>query len=267
MVNFSRPAILHRRYGVLGAKPRPEDLQYGQIAINYADGRLFILDSGNRIRTFEPSDRGAPDLSLYALKSELAALLGIYKGSNPPSSPVPGLTWLETTDNGYPIMSWQYCPINGQHYWVSNALDKLSYFTGNINSSAALFPTNDYALPYNLLPLYVSGKGQNGQVVRPGGLGSTADSNANYWDFNLKPWPNTGQSPSLAAFKTQGVDWPETGLSMAVLLPCAQFILDTALIASTKNHRTFFLDAKKIGSQAPSLSNFSWTLSFRYVRR
>jgi hypothetical protein len=40
--------ILSKRSGVAGAAPN--SLQYGEVAINYADGKMFYKDTGNTIR-------------------------------------------------------------------------------------------------------------------------------------------------------------------------------------------------------------------------
>jgi hypothetical protein len=39
---MDRQIIQHKRNGEIGKKPRPEDLELGEIAINYADESIFI---------------------------------------------------------------------------------------------------------------------------------------------------------------------------------------------------------------------------------
>lgn len=40
-----------KKSSVQGKEPLPEDLDYGELAINYTDGKLFYKSSANRIVT------------------------------------------------------------------------------------------------------------------------------------------------------------------------------------------------------------------------
>lgn len=68
----SSPGIRIRRYGLPGARPALSDLAFGQLAINYADGKLFA-----RVRGTDGLDRieviGAI-VSLEPIEQRLAAL-------------------------------------------------------------------------------------------------------------------------------------------------------------------------------------------------
>lgn len=43
--------IVHKKSSVAGKVPLPADLDYGELAINYADSKIFFKDSSNVVRT------------------------------------------------------------------------------------------------------------------------------------------------------------------------------------------------------------------------
>ena len=49
---MDRQIIQHKRNGEIGKKPRPEDLELGEIAINYADESIFIKNNSGEIVEF-----------------------------------------------------------------------------------------------------------------------------------------------------------------------------------------------------------------------
>lgn len=55
--------VLLKKSSVLGKIPLTTDLSYGELALNYADGKLYFKDSANNIKSFD----SAPQLSLNDL--------------------------------------------------------------------------------------------------------------------------------------------------------------------------------------------------------
>lgn len=53
---MSTTAIKLKKSSVIGKKPVPGDIEYGEVALNYADGRLFYKNSSNVIKNFIDSD-------------------------------------------------------------------------------------------------------------------------------------------------------------------------------------------------------------------
>lgn len=53
---MSNTAIKLKKSSVVGKAPTDSDLAYGEIAINYADGRLYYKSSSNVIKNFIDSD-------------------------------------------------------------------------------------------------------------------------------------------------------------------------------------------------------------------
>ena len=49
--------IIHKKSSVVARVPSAGDLEYGEIAINYADGRLYYKNSSNQIKSFLDSDQ------------------------------------------------------------------------------------------------------------------------------------------------------------------------------------------------------------------
>jgi hypothetical protein len=53
---MSTTAIKLKKSSVVGKAPTDSDLSYGEVAINYADGRLYYKNSSNVIKNFVDSD-------------------------------------------------------------------------------------------------------------------------------------------------------------------------------------------------------------------
>lgn len=53
---MSTTAIKLKKSSVIGKKPVTGDIEYGEVALNYADGRLFYKNSSNVIKNFIDSD-------------------------------------------------------------------------------------------------------------------------------------------------------------------------------------------------------------------
>lgn len=53
---MSTTAIKLKKSSVVGKSPADSDLSYGEVAINYADGRLYYKNSSNIIKNFVDSD-------------------------------------------------------------------------------------------------------------------------------------------------------------------------------------------------------------------
>jgi hypothetical protein len=51
------PKVLLKRSSVVGKVPLPGDLEFGEIAINFADGKIYYKDASNAIRAFVDSAR------------------------------------------------------------------------------------------------------------------------------------------------------------------------------------------------------------------
>jgi len=55
--------IIHKKSSVPDRVPEPEDLVYGELALNYADGKLFFKDSTNAIQSFNAGAGGSGGIS------------------------------------------------------------------------------------------------------------------------------------------------------------------------------------------------------------
>ena len=81
---MGRQIIQHKRSDEIGKKPRPEDLEFGEIAINYADESIFIKNNSGEIVEF---------LSLKRIQQLINEALGnidggiIGSGSTTPEIP------------------------------------------------------------------------------------------------------------------------------------------------------------------------------------
>ena len=62
-------AIKLKKSAVVGKKPVTGDIDYGEVALNYADGRLFYKNSSNVIKNFIDSDLMTTRLTAAAARS------------------------------------------------------------------------------------------------------------------------------------------------------------------------------------------------------
>lgn len=68
-----------KRSAVQGKAPSSSDLDYGELAVNYTDGRIYYKDSSNNIQYFDKD-------------------IIIETSDTPPSSPSDGLLWWDSSD-------------------------------------------------------------------------------------------------------------------------------------------------------------------------
>lgn len=50
--------VLIKKSSVPAKVPLPSDLDYGELAINYADGKLYFKDSSNQVQAFSQGGGG-----------------------------------------------------------------------------------------------------------------------------------------------------------------------------------------------------------------
>lgn len=93
---MDRQIIQHKRNGEIGKKPRPEDLELGEIAINYVDESIFIKNDSGEIVEF---------LSMKRIQQMIKDALGnidgglIGSGSTIPEVPTPNTGMGEITED------------------------------------------------------------------------------------------------------------------------------------------------------------------------
>jgi hypothetical protein len=83
---MDRQIIQHKRNGEIGKKPRPEDLELGEIAINYVDESIFIKNDSGEIVEFLSIKR-IQQMIIDALGNIDGGLIG--SGSTIPEVPTP----------------------------------------------------------------------------------------------------------------------------------------------------------------------------------
>jgi hypothetical protein len=57
--------VLLKKSSVPAKIPVPSDLDYGELAINYADGKLYFKNSNNQVQAFSQGDGGGSSGSPY----------------------------------------------------------------------------------------------------------------------------------------------------------------------------------------------------------
>ena len=92
---MERQIIQHKRNGEIGKKPRPEDLELGEIAINYVDESIFIKNDSGEIVEFLSMKR-IQQMIIDALGNIDGGLIG--SGSTIPEEPTPNTEMGEITE-------------------------------------------------------------------------------------------------------------------------------------------------------------------------
>ena len=73
------PKVLLKRSSVLGRAPTASDLEFGELAINFTDGRIYYKDTNNNIKNFVDSDLVRTMVEEHANDSaEVIALIRRY---------------------------------------------------------------------------------------------------------------------------------------------------------------------------------------------
>jgi hypothetical protein len=92
---MDRQIIQHKRSDEIGKKPRPEDLEFGEIAINYADESIFIKNNSGEIVEFLSMKR-IQQMIIDALGNIDGGIIG--SGSTTPEVPTPNTGVGEITE-------------------------------------------------------------------------------------------------------------------------------------------------------------------------
>lgn len=87
--------IILKKSSVPTKVPLVGDLDYGELALNYADGVLYYKDSGNTIQVLNPTGGGGGGTTLY--KGVSTINFGSSPGSNEASVAVTGQTAIGST--------------------------------------------------------------------------------------------------------------------------------------------------------------------------
>lgn len=132
--------VLLKKSSVVGKAPSTQDLEYGEVALNFADGKLYYKNSANAITSFQ-SDlssyvtlSGTQSLSNKTLVSPIVTN-GISIGG---TAQINSITY--PTDDGAPgqVLSTDG---NGQLVFVTISSEGVS---GYFNSTITSFPDGDY---------------------------------------------------------------------------------------------------------------------------
>ena len=90
-----------KRSSVVGKIPDSSDLVYGELALNYADGKLYFKNSSNNIRSFLDSGQIINLIDsayVQARQSAIGGGAGVTTSTTPPVSPNDGELWFDEND-------------------------------------------------------------------------------------------------------------------------------------------------------------------------
>lgn len=126
---MSNTAIKLKKSSVSGKAPDSADLQYGELAINYADGRVYYKNSSNEIKNFIDSD-----LILSAITAETIQKLDLSGGT---MSGIINMNFNRITNHPAP---------NAGGDLVTKTYVDQAILDGVAGIDPATFPTGDYGL-------------------------------------------------------------------------------------------------------------------------
>lgn len=92
-----------KRSSVVGKIPDSSDLVYGELALNYADGKLYFKNSSNNIRSFLDSGQIINLIDSAYVQARQSATGGgggasVTTSTTPPGSPSDGDLWFDEND-------------------------------------------------------------------------------------------------------------------------------------------------------------------------
>jgi hypothetical protein len=144
--------ITIKRSAVPGKVPQPEDLEFGEFAINYADGNLFFKDSSNTVSTLASTQFVSVTGNVTAVGnisgnyfigngSQLTGITAAGGGgitwttqaNAAPSTPAPGDFWLDA----YTGVKYQYINDGTGNVWVDQSFPS-SFSTLSVVSNATV---------------------------------------------------------------------------------------------------------------------------------
>ena len=172
---MSSTEIKLKKSSVAGKVPLVGDLQYGELAINYADGKLYYKNSSNQIKSFADSD-----FILSLINAELSQLSSLdsddvetisraetanYLDGNIAVDLIPATH--ETIDIGSPTKRFRELYLSGNTINIGGATIS-SDGTGNIqiSGSGAVLPAGSKIQTNDSAEDQIAIVGQDGVVIR-----------------------------------------------------------------------------------------------------
>ena len=130
--------VLLKKSSVGDNAPSTGDLEYGEVAINYADGRLYYKNSSNIIKNFSDSDRVAAQLNDITRTLDQVTTAG--------STTTNGIEVGNLTATGSVSLSGLQYPNtdggNAGYVLTTNGSGVLSF--ADVEASGVVFPTGNY---------------------------------------------------------------------------------------------------------------------------
>lgn len=94
--------IILKKSSVLGKIPQPTDLEFGEVALNYADGKLYFKNTSNVVRSISAGALGVDSASTIALINEYVDSAWITDRVGPiPTQGVDSQATLSLIDSAY----------------------------------------------------------------------------------------------------------------------------------------------------------------------
>lgn len=172
---MSSTEIKLKKSSVAGKVPLVGDLQYGELAINYADGKLYYKNSSNQIKSFADSDfisslinaelSQLSSLDSDAVETISRAETADYLDGNIAVDLIPATN--ETIDIGSPTKRFRELYLSGNTINIGGATIS-SDGTGNIqiSGSGAVLPAGSKIANADSAEDQIAIVGQDGVVVR-----------------------------------------------------------------------------------------------------
>jgi len=146
--------VLLKKSSTVAKVPVVGDLDYGELALNYADGKLYYKTSGNAIDTFPSLSATATltnkTLSSATLTGTLTAGGGVGTNGQVLASTGSGVQWVDQTGGGGSSNSFTTIAVDGQSSVLADSTaDTLTIVAGGVLSITTNATTDTITITTN----------------------------------------------------------------------------------------------------------------------
>ena len=252
-------------------------------------GQAIIKGVGDSLEWGSPS----PDLSPYALRSELPNLSGYALASQLPDlglyTPTTGLSgavgfissatepdeayplggvWNEITSSGWIFQNWARFKLESQGLdgWLSatplQAFSAMANIAGNSGNSIQI----PLLSSYSIIPTSFAIQCSPVPAVNPTGANGQVNSSTNYWTFTLQAAGGGASNTSIISFNTQGANAGVANWNYRGFQWLGGGLYPFHSINFANGQTRFQISAQKTGSSSYQLNNYMGSITYHYYR-
>ena len=252
-------------------------------------GQAIIKGVGDSLEWGSPS----PDLSPYALRSELPNLsgyaltsqlpdLGLYTPTTGLSGAVGFISSATEPDEAYPLGGvWNEIDVNGRviHNWTrfkntakgwdgwlsASPMDGITTTT-NIAGSGSNTIQIPLLFDYPIIPTSFAIQCSPVPAVNPTGANGQVNSSTNYWTFALQSVGWGVGSTNIASISIPSINAPIANWNYREVIGLNTETYSFYLIKQAAGRTRFQVTASKLGSSAYQLNSYMASITYHYYR-